>query len=320
MIIGLDLGGTKLAEALFSDEGEILRRDVLELKGREGSEVGLMVGERLEALLDFSDHKVDAVGVSVPGIYFKDQGKVWAPNIPGWESYPLLSELQSIAGRKVKVVIDSDRACYILGEVWQGVAQGVHDAIFIAVGTGIGAGIMAGDKVLRGAHDISGAAGWLALDRPYLRKYKNYGCFEYQASGAGIARMACDYLEDDGEYAGVLRSIPPEEITAKDVFNAYGRNDRIGRQVIRNAVEFWGMAAANLISLFDPDKIIFGGGVFGPAADLIGEIRTEAGKWAQPISFKKVSIEVSALKGDAGLYGTGMLALSALKEQERDNV
>jgi len=320
MIAGLDLGGTKLAEAIFSDEGEIFHKDVHELKGREGSGVGAMVGERLEALLAISGHEVDAVGVSVPGIYFKDHGSVWAPNIPGWESYPLLSELQNGAGSKVKVVIDSDRACYILGEVWQGAAQGLRDAIFIAVGTGIGAGIMSDGNVLRGAHDISGAIGWLALDRPYLRRYKNYGCFEYQASGAGIARMACDYLEDDGAYAGVLRSMPPEEITAKDVFNAYGRNDGIARQVIRNAVEFWGMAAANMVSLFDPDKIIFGGGVFGPAADLIGDIRTEAQKWAQPVSFKKVSMEVSTLKGDAGLYGAGMLALSALKKQEGDNV
>lgn len=320
MIIGLDLGGTKLAEALFSVDGEILHRDVHELEGRKGNDVGLLISQRLGAVLEQAGSEVEAVGISVPGIYFKDQGTVWAPNIPGWESYPLLPELQNVAGSKVKVVIDSDRACYILGEVWQGAAQGVRDAIFIAVGTGIGAGILTDGKILRGAHDISGAIGWLALDRPYLRKYKNYGCFEYQASGEGIARMARNYLEDDGEYTGILSKKRPGEITSKDVFIAYGQNDRIARQVIRNAVEFWGMTAANLISLFDPDKIIFGGGVFGPAADLIDEIRTEAGKWAQPISFKKVSIEVSALQGDAGLYGTGMLALSALKRQEGSNV
>jgi len=69
------------------------------------------------------------------------------------------------------------------------------------------------------------------------------------------------------------------------------------------------MAAANLVSLFNPEKIIFGGGVFGPAVPLIPSIRAEAIKWAQPISIKKVSFESSALGNDAGVYGAGYLAL-----------
>ena len=79
-------------------------------------------------------------------------------------------------------------------------------------------------------------------------------------------------------------------------------------------VEFWGMAVANLVSLFNPEKIILGGGVFGPGKSLIPRIRKEAAKWSQPISIKRVEIDVSALEGDAGVYGAGFLALSKLKE------
>ena len=99
--------------------------------------------------------------------------------------------------------------------------------------------------------------------------------------------------------------------SARDVFAAYERGDPVAKEVITQAVEFWGMAVANLVSLFNPEKIIFGGGVFGPAAQFLGDIYAEARKWAQPISIKQVKLQASKLGGDAGLYGAGCLALQA---------
>src|SRR5678815_4753324 len=113
-------------------------------------------------------------------------GKVWAPNIPDWGDYPLLEEVENVSG-EIPVTIDSDRACYILGELWQGNARGCTDAIYLSVGTGIGAGILTDGKVLRGSHDIAGAIGWMALTRPFSEEYTDCGCFETYASGEGIA-------------------------------------------------------------------------------------------------------------------------------------
>jgi glucokinase len=73
------------------------------------------------------------------------------------------------------------------------------------------------------------------------------------------------------------------------------------------------MAVANLISIFNPQKIIFGGGVFGPAVRFIPMIRDEASKWAQPISMKKVSLEPSLLGRRAGLLGAAWLAMQNSK-------
>ena len=98
-------------------------------------------------------------------------------------------------------------------------------------------------------------------------------------------------------------------MTARDVFEAYERNDALAIAVINNAVEYWGMAVANLVSLFNPEKIIFGGGVFGPALQLLDAIYEEAKKWAQPISIGQVQLLGSALGNEAGLYGAGYLAL-----------
>jgi len=315
-VIGLDLGGTKLASAVFSEEGDILHRAVFPLEQRSGAEVGALILQSVTDLLDISgdnNWSVKSIGVSVPGIYYAASGKVWAPNIPGWEEYPLLAELSETVPETVKVQIDSDRACYILGETWQGSAQGCKNAVFIAFGTGIGAGILMEGNILRGAHDIAGATGWLALDRPFKPGYEAVGCFEYNASGDGIARVARDFLAEDAKYTGVLRDKEPQNITSKDVFAAYDTGDALAKRVLENAIHFWGMGVANFVSLFNPEMIILGGGVFGPAAQFLDDIRAEATKWAQPISMKKVRLSVTSLGSDAGLYGTGQLALNALK-------
>ena len=197
-IIGIDLGGTKLAAALFTRTGKILRKSVVPLEGRQGRAVGELICGELKTLLAAARAKrvrVSAIGVSVPGISHSGTGKVWAPNIPGWEDYPLRREiLAALPDKRIQVVIDSDRAAYILGETWRGVAKGCRNAIFLAVGTGIGAGILIDGRILRGAHDIAGAIGWLALDRPFRREYAGCGCFEYHASGVGLAKVANELL------------------------------------------------------------------------------------------------------------------------------
>jgi glucokinase len=184
----------------------------------------------------------------------------------------------------------------------------------VAVGTGIGAGILVNGQVLRGAHDIAGAVGWMALDRPYRpEEYDACGCFEAHASGAGIAQQTRRRLAQSPEYDGSLRLIDPALLTAHDVFATFDRGDTIARAVIADAIAVWGMAAANLVSVFNPEVIVFGGGVFGPAARLIDQIVAEARRWAQPVSFQRVAIRASALGPDAALYGTGKLALEALR-------
>jgi glucokinase len=308
-LLGMDLGGTKLAVALFDEQGKPLHREHIPLGNRGGREVGGLITGSLKTLLGSQKYgAIESIGIAVPGIYHAANGRVWAPNISGWDDYPLLDEVEKVTGR-TPVVIDSDRACYILGESWQGNAKGCRDAIYMAVGTGIGAGILTAGNVLRGASDIAGAIGWMALKKPFSDAYVSCGCFEHYASGDGIARTTLVVLREMSSYTGRLRDIPPAELSARQVFTAYSNNDPVAKEVIRLCVEFWGMAAANLVSLFNPGKIIFGGGLFGPATPLIPNIRQEAAKWAQPVSMRQVSFEPSALGNDAGVFGAAFLAL-----------
>ncbi len=163
-LLGIDIGGTKLAAAVFTEEGEILSRDVTLLGERGGKDAGALVAETVRKLLNQQQNdgsRIKSIGISVPGIYRIKEGTVWAPNIPGWDNYPLLQEVLTACGHitdtadtvkaalaantgtpgdvggvsaPIPVTIDSDRACYILGEMWKGNARGCRNAIFLVRG------------------------------------------------------------------------------------------------------------------------------------------------------------------------------------------
>lgn len=331
-VIALDLGGTKLASAIFSAGGKMLSKSIAPLAGRRGPAVGEMIGGEIKGLLELARSRrleIDAIGISVPGISQVATGKVWAPNIPGWEAYPLRREIETRLRRGggtrgpvkvrrggINVIIESDRACYILGETWRGAAAGCRNAIFLAVGTGIGAGILVDGRVLRGAQDIAGAIGWLALERAFRRDYIQCGCFESHASGAGLAKVAREILVRGAGAPSQKRAQRStlgrgNVLTAREIFAAHEQGDPVAKQVVAQAIELWGMAVANLVSIFNPEKIVFGGGVFGPATRFLNDIYAEACKWAQPIAIRQVKLQRSKLGADAGLYGAACLARQA---------
>src|SRR5687768_1246452 len=127
-ILGIDLGGSKIASALFSESGTLLTKESVSLGRRNGPEVGALIGDQIKKYQ--LSYPIKSIGIAVPGISRHKTGTVWAPNIEGWEDYPLLNEIKQIAGL-IPVKIDSDRVCSILGEQWQGNAKNCRHAIFI---------------------------------------------------------------------------------------------------------------------------------------------------------------------------------------------
>ncbi|MBD0367721.1 MAG: ROK family protein, partial [Flavisolibacter sp.] len=228
LALGIDLGGTKLSLAVFTQKGAILLNKTVALEKRAGIEVGNLIAE--EALKMIKTNKeIERIGIAVPGIFRHKTGTVWAPNIRGWDDFPLRQGMQEATA--VRVTIDSDRAAYILGESWMGNAKECRNAIYLAVGTGIGAGILLDGKILRGEHDIAGAIGWMALQQPFEEKYSACGCFEYYASGEGIPRVAAEVLQDEKDYKGLLKQKPAGELSAYDVFDAYEQDDVVAKRV-----------------------------------------------------------------------------------------
>lgn len=311
--IALDIGGTKVSGALIDAEGNVVFRGKRYLEGRGGVDAASLAADVVRELLSLASAGEGdplSLGVSIPGVVWPGSGRVWAPNIPGWGDFPLGEFLgKAFADYSLRVFIESDRTCHLLGEYWKGNARGCPDAVFIAVGTGIGVGMLCGGKIIRGSGGIAGAAGWMALQQDFEEGFSRCGCFEYYGSGLGMALQARERLRHMAPGQSALQAIPVEEVTAADLFRLFDQGDPVATSVVGEAIRYWGRGAANLVSLLNPTKVIWGGGLFGPAARFLEEITAEASRWAQPLAFGTTTFVLSALGQDAALIGAGYLAM-----------
>jgi glucokinase len=323
---GVDVGGTKISSALFTREGEISARNKIAVAKAGGDAAAGQVGDAIGALahaVRASGGRLAAVGISVPGIAYAASGKVWAPNIPTWDQYPLLEKIRKKMEEgghsplaQVPIVLESDRSAYVAGESWRGAAAGARDAVFLAVGTGIGAGIISGGRILHGHEDIAGAVGWFGLNPAFKPEYAAMGSFEAEASGNSVARKARARLEQ-GRPSSMLGLAGGriEDVTAEVVAEAARRSDSLALEIVAETVTYLAMGIANIVSILNPEVVVVGGGLFQAADVFLEPVRLEFERWAQPLAARAVRIELSALGEDAGLYGCGRLAWEALEGQ-----
>lgn len=306
----IDVGGTKISSALFTADGRTSGREKIFIdKGSAGKPVRQIIGivRRLEAIARQKSGKVGAVGICIPGVVFQKSGLVWAPNIPGWDHFPLRRRLQKRI--EIPLVLDSDRSAYVLGEQWCGVAKGKKDVVFLAVGTGIGAGILSAGRLIRGSQDIAGAVGWFGLDPRFRSEYAAMGCFEAEASGASVGRRATELLKA-GEQSLIRELVKGKigKVTAETVVEAARRGDALAGYIMDTTIVYLAMGIANLVSILNPEMVVLGGGLFQAGEILLGPIKKEFKKWAQPLAAKKVRIALSSLGENTGLYGAAKLA------------
>ena len=323
---GIDVGGTKIASALFDENGEISARDKIAIDRRGGDAAAAQVAGRIEALADAAAKAggtLAAVGIAVPGVAYSASGQVWAPNIPGWDRYPLLDKVRGHVplARRAPLVLVSDRSAYVAGEAWRGAAAGARDAVFLAVGTGIGLGVISGGRIVHGHEDIAGAVGWFALDPGFKPAYASMGCFEAEASGSSVARKARERIAA-GRSSRILDLAGgrAEAVTAETVAAAARAGDALAREIVAEAVTYLSMGVANIVSLLNPETVVLGGGLFRAADLFLEPVRREFRRWAQPLAARAVRIELSKLGEAAGLYGCGRLAWQYYQEQERGHV
>jgi glucokinase len=304
-VLAVDLGGTKVAAALVNHQGKVLGR---KSSGVDAASAMRPVRQIVELARELAGGKnvrakIAAVGVAVPGLVRRD-GTVWAPNLRGWERMPLALRLKNALG--VPVVVESDRNAAVLGEAWRGAARGKTDAIALMLGTGIGVGILSGGRLVRGAHDLSGCAGWMVVTDEYGNEARRVGQLESRAAGPAIARAAKKELARG--IGGLLEEIPAEKINAYEVAEAARRGDIVSIEVYLEAGRLLGYGVANLVSLFDPEIVVIGGGLAGASDLFLDALRKAMKERAQPLAARQVKIVTSQLAGEANLLGVAKLA------------
>ena len=303
--LAVDLGGTKCSAAVVDRKGKIISRRSLPVDVR--SPLG-PVFQIVQLAKDLAGGKKPedayvAIAVAVPGLIRRD-GTVWAPNLPGWKRMPLAKRLTRSLGIPVRV--ESDRNVAVLGECWLGAARGKSDAIVLMIGTGIGAGILSGGRIIRGAHELSGCAGWLTVTPEDVYAAQGRGELESMVAGPAIAWHAQQRLQD-GETSS-LAQLDVSKITTHDVAAAARQGDRLAADIFNRAGRLLGFAVANLVSLLDPEVVILGGGMAAVADLYLGPLQKAMLERAQPLAAKRVRVVVSKMAETVNLLGCARLA------------
>lgn len=301
-VFAVDLGGTKCSAAVVDRSGHLLSRRTVAVDHTSPNAPVLQIIQLAEQF-GVPKRAFQAAGVAVPGLV-RSNGTVWAPNLPGWDRMPLASRLKRSLG--IPVLVESDRNAAIVGESWRGAARGKSDAIVFMVGTGIGAGILSGGRVLRGAHELSGCAGWLTITEAKNGASSGIGELEWLAAGPAIARAAQERLQAGEESS--LSQIDCSRITAHDVAAAARKADPLAVEIFRRAGTLLGYGIANMINLLDPQVIILGGGLAAVSDLYIASLRAAVLERAQPLSAAQVKVVVSRLGDRANLLGCARLA------------
>jgi len=296
------VGGTKIAAGLAHRDGRIIacqRAPTAQAGGAQVvSQIIALVGDVLQQAIA-SPGELAAIGVALPAVIDQARGMVlWAPNIPGWQQETLVAQPISQAMR-VPVSLHYDGHAWVAGEWWCGAARGAADVALLAVGTGIGGGLILGNRLYRGRVGVAGAVGWWVADRPQAcGRTASEGWLESLASGPAIARAA-------------------GQGTAEEAFAAARAGDARAQQAAAQAAQVLGAAAANLVSLVDPEVVVFAGGVMVGGADLLFPgISDVVRREAQPQIARQVRLVTAELGEDAAWLGAARLALLQMEGEE----
>lgn len=266
LVIGVDLGGTKIYGAVADFNGELLheiRLDHHETQAEESLELLCNVIDQLLGFAKTTQLRVRGIGVGVPGVVQPDKGIVSIAPALNWKDFPLKSRLEE--RYQYPIAIENDVNLAALGEMWFGSEEDENNLVLLTIGTGIGAGIIINGAVYSGSHHMAGEVGYFLPDRSYLgQNFPGFGALEQLASGTGIANQARQ----------ALRATRSEEelrdLTAYDVFDAAQRGDAWAMDVLQDTIEYLAQLIAAITTIFDPDVILLGGGV-SRSADLLIE-------------------------------------------------
>jgi len=314
LVLGLDLGGTKIAAGVVDSSGKLLSAVRLPTPAAG-------VKRDLAALFDAAQaavrsanvdwRKIRAVGVGVPGAFDPVTETVWAPNLPGWTRTPLKRLLEESLARPT--FVEGDRNVQALAEAWRGVGRGkrIKNLVFLTVGTGIGAGLIVEGKVVPGTRGLAGAAGWLAVSDEWRPRFAPVGCLESQGAGPAVARLAQKALrQHPRSLIKALADARGGRVTGEIVTQAARRGDRVARAVLEEIGGNLGRGVANIVSLLNPEVVVLGGGLAGAGELILKPLRRAVRQWGQPLGARQVRIVRSRLGEDAGILGAARYALT----------
>ena len=262
--IGIDLGGTNIKGALVDDKKGIIKKISIPTEAEKGRDHTLdRIARAIEMAAGYaSDNKPVGVGIGSPGVISLDQTTVSnPPNLPGWQTVNLASEIKKRTGYVCRVENDANLAA--VGSMNFGVGTDLDSFIMLTLGTGVGGGIIFKRELFRGTTGGAAELGHVIID--YHGPISNSparGGIEAYIGQRFLSRYAADIIRQYPENPLYEKFVSDwESLEPLHLFNAANEDNKIAQDILISAGEKLGYAIVNYIHVLDIRKIVLSGGV-----------------------------------------------------------
>lgn len=317
LVVGVDIGGTKVAAGLVDSHGRILSHSRTPMHCHGSAEEGLAsVVSAIEAV--FADRpesrqKVRRIGICSPGPLDPRTGVVVnPPNVPCWRDFPLAEEVGKRYSALVK--LDNDANAGGLAEYLWGAGRGYRNVFFATLGTGVGTGIVLDGKIFHGRTGAAAEGGHVSIDLngPVCNCGKR-GCIEVLASGTAMARRAREAIAQSPQRGAQLLSLAGGDagkIRSEMIGAAAQQSDPLAKEILEQTMEYLAVWLGNTVDLLEPDVIILGGGASEMLRPYFNQIQARMKKWCINSRYMEIPL-VPAFYGEhAGIAGGAAISIS----------
>jgi len=322
--VGVDIGGTYIKIGVVDGDGKVVARRRLKTAAKKGPAQALERVARTVATLG-GKRRLRSVGVGIAGLVEHEHGVVRVPpNLPGWNGTAVKLVLAEKTGLPVQCTNDANAVC--IGEWLYGAGRGCDDLFCLTLGTGVGGGAVSGGKLVLGANHAAGELGHTVIfgnglpcrcgGRGCLERYVGAGYIVKRARSR--ARVQVKQLASHREQLPMFKGMHIERpsvlsdllggrMTTEDIARAAKGGDRLALGLVEEVGEYLGLALVNVVALFDPERIVIGGGLAGFGEPLFRSVRQMVMRRIQPLTGRKLDIVPAELGNDAGIVGASRL-------------
>ena len=304
-VVGIDIGGTKLATVAADASGNILSKVRRPTDAEKGPEYAIqllfeMVNETV-AQANLEQEAISAIGVSCGGPLDTKTGIVYSPpNLPGWDAFPLKARLESEF--KIPAIIENDANACALAEYRFGGGRGYNPVLYMTMSTGIGGGIVINGQIYHGANDSAGEVGHQILlpDGPLCGCGKR-GCLEALCSGPAIARRAKEAIQKESNTTILaLADGHIDAVKSEHVLAAARQDDMLALKLVDETAYYMGWGIANLVNILNPDIVLLGTIAIAAGDLLLEPIRKAVSNFAMARPAEAVKIMPAQLGDSLG--------------------
>ncbi|MFY9265121.1 MAG: ROK family protein [Solirubrobacterales bacterium] len=311
-VIGIDLGGTKLAAGVISGDLVVHHRAHRFSRGADQAEILDRLVEVVGELYiqNEGEAPIEAVGMGIPCLLDQASGRaVMAVNLP-IKDLPIRDLMSERIG--LPVAIDNDANLAALAEQRHGAARGKRHVVLLTLGTGVGGGLVIDGKSFRGATGSGAEFGHmtvLADGPPCQGNCPNLGCLETMVSGTAMARAAtAAAAADPDSHLGRLLT-EGRELTGSLVTELAATGDAPSHEILTRAGHYLGVGIVSLVNAFNPEAVVIGGGAAAAGDLMLGPAREVVAERALSPNKEVCEILPAHFGAEAGMLGAAIMAL-----------